>query len=194
MSKQLKENEEEEKRNGVINVAELLPSPYTQYPPSFSPTQGTLGYPPSDADVYRRSAASPASGSHILSRTSQSPGDHIVETMAGAGVATQYTPTHSRDGSFSTQAPGRPPSSHHQPHLASPSSHMEDPSPNEPTATSSAKAREAFQHRRRSALYAQNAGEEDGEDIIIPANAQPVRSTVPPSAWGVPPPAYSPGG
>ena len=119
--------------------------------------------------------------------------------MAATGAgATQYTPTHSRDGSFSTQAPGRPPSTvpGGPDHSSLPISPLypAQGSSSEPPAGTSAKSREAFQHRRRSALYTQNAGEgEDDEDIVIPANATVVRSTVPPSAWGAPPPAYSPG-
>jgi len=55
----------------------------------------------------------------------------------------------------------------------------------------SAKAREAFQSRQRSALYAQNAGEgEVDNDVVSPANAGAVRPTNLPSE---PPPAYSPG-
>ena len=212
MAKQIKENEEEEKRNGIINVEELLPSPYVQvchdydvvftefillqYPPSFSPTpQGHLGYPPSTADAYRLSATSPISSSH--SPVSHSFGEQI---SGGAAVAatTQYTPTHSRDGSFSTQPLGRPPSTaltgaDQRPVTpGAASAPMEGPSTG-PSPAASAKAREAFQNSRRSALYAQNAGEEEGEeDIIMPSSATVVRSTVPPSAWGVPPPAYTP--
>jgi hypothetical protein len=113
-------------------------------------------------------------------------------------ATTQYTPTHSRDGSFSTQALVHPPSTvltgaDQRPVTpSSASAPMEGPSTGSSPAAS-AKAREAFQNRRRSALYAQNAGEDEGEeDIIMPSNATAVRSTVPPSAWGVPPPAYTP--
>ena len=65
------------------------------------------------------------------------------------------------------------------------------------SAAASAKAHEAHLYRR-SALYTQNAedtgpaGQHDDGDIVMPTNAHVVRSTVPPSAWGAPPPAYTP--
>jgi hypothetical protein len=154
-----------------------------------------LGYPPSTADAYRLSATSPRSSSH--SPVPHSYGEQIPGGVAGAAVAgtTQYTPTHSRDGSFSTQAFERPPSTVLTGADQRPVTPGTESAPVEGSSTpaASAKAREAFQNRRRSALYAQNAGEEEGEeDIIMPSNATAVRSTVPPSAWGVPPPAYTP--
>jgi hypothetical protein len=135
----------------------------------------------------------------MISPNSHAFGDQVAALVAGTPVVatTQYTPTHSRDGSFSTQAPGHPPSAvltgvDQRPLTPSSTSLVEGSPTGVPSATN-AKAREAFQHRRRSALYAQNPGGGEGEeDIIMPSNATALRSTVPPSAWGAPPPAYTP--
>jgi len=135
-----------------------------------------------------------------MSPVPHSYGEQIPGEAAGAAVAatTQYTPTHSRDGSLSTQALGRPPSTVLIGTDQRPATPGSASAPVEGFSTglspaASAKARESFQNRRRSALYAQNVDEGEGEeDIIMPSNATAVRSTVPPSAWGVPPPAYTP--
>jgi hypothetical protein len=120
---------------------------------------------------------------------------------AGRAPTTQYTPTHSRIGSQSEFNAGRPlsmvPSTHDPTTVSRPGSRPGSAVPPEasssnlpPESAGSAKAREAFQHRR--ALIAQNAAEGDDGDIIIPENANAVRGNVPPSAWTMPPPAYSP--
>ncbi|CCA73575.1 hypothetical protein PIIN_07527 [Serendipita indica DSM 11827] len=200
----LKENEEEEKHTTAIDPERLIPSPYTQYPsPSVvgSPTSAGVYSP----DVYGLTPEELA--------------------LTGGAAATQYTPTHSRAGSTSTGFQPRPLSAvtssagggaagvgAAMSRLPPPSSDGYGSRPGSAmageygqegsvgtgmSAAASAKAREAYQHRR-SALYTQNAedvgpaGQHDDGDIVMPTNAHAVRSTVPPSAWTVPPPAYTP--
>ncbi|PVF99702.1 hypothetical protein CPB86DRAFT_774166 [Serendipita vermifera] len=199
MARLIKANEEEEKRNGEINVAQLLPSPYVQHPPAFSTMDGLSGYPPSSAGPYPEYAMSSPSDRRISSPNGFSAHQDmdLSALAAGRAATTQYTPTHSRAGSQLTHDPARPHSmvlSAHDPTtLSRPNSAVppEASSSNlAPESAASAKAREAYQHRR--ALIAQNAAEGDDGDIIIPENAQAVRGNVPPSAWAMPPPAYSP--
>ncbi|KAG8861598.1 hypothetical protein FRB91_003721 [Serendipita sp. 411] len=229
MRQQLKEAEEEEKRNTAIDVGTLLPSPYTEFPrnQSATPTFGNSPYSPYSPAVTHsaRFVGDPSYGHHALTQEelALTGGVAPVGAMSAIGT-TQYTPTHSRAGSFVTQDPtGRPQSATfsaigsggaasrraQSPEFSSASPISGDgrgspsiiysatESSQAPmSSAASAKAREAFQNRR-SALYAQNQGEEGEpyaqDDIVMPANATRLRSAAPPpSAWAGPPPAYTP--
>ncbi|KAG8802767.1 hypothetical protein FRC17_006341 [Serendipita sp. 399] len=226
MKQQLEEAEEEEKRNTAIDVGTLLPSPYTEYPRNQSATP-TFGNSPSIPGVYPNGRSSAYDGDLSYSQLTQ---EELALTdgaapaaMSGIGT-TQYTPTHSRPGSIITQDVGRPHSSAggvsrqvHSPDFSRPESSSPGSGDGRTTpsliysateysqpamsSAASAKAREAFQNRR-SALHAQNQGDERGQyvqddDIIVPAGASRLRSAdPPPSAWAGapsgPPPAYTP--